>query len=97
MCTVSSVYVFRKCLRKKEDIVPEHHKNYAHELVSIRQENLPNALQSLHHISIKIVELQSFCNFWLISFSCYFSVFESSFWDLVLVFLTSNINIGIIF
>ena len=43
MCTVSSVYVFRKCLRGKEDIVQEKYsKNY--ELVSIMQENLPNAL-----------------------------------------------------
>ena len=27
-------------------------------------------------LQYKTIELQSFCNFWLISFSCYFSVFE---------------------
>ena len=43
MCTVSSIYGFRKVLRKKEDIVPEHLTNHAHESVSIKRENLPNA------------------------------------------------------
>ena len=58
--------------KKRRTFVPEHRKNHAHELVSIRRENLP----TLHHLSIKSVELQSFCNFWLISFSCYFSGLE---------------------
>ena len=29
--------------KKMEDIVPEHRKNHAHELVSIKRENFPNA------------------------------------------------------
>ena len=29
--------------KKKENIVPEHRKNHAHESVSIKRENLPNA------------------------------------------------------
>ena len=60
-----------------EDIVPEDRKNHAHESVSIKQENLPNAYNLyITSISIKTAELQSFCNLWLISFSCYFGVFE---------------------
>ena len=37
MCTVYSVYGFRKFLRKMEDIVPERRKNHAHESVSIKR------------------------------------------------------------
>ena len=48
---------------------------------------------------LKTVELQCFCNFWLISFSCYISVFEleSKFWDLTLLFLNLNLNFWILF
>ena len=59
-----------------EDIVPEHRKNHADESVSITRAEICPVHINLHHLSIKTVELQSFCNFWLISFSCYFSVFE---------------------
>ena len=62
---------------KMEDIVPEHRKNHARESVPIKWENLPNAYNLyVTSISIKTVELQSFCSFWLISFSCNFSIFE---------------------
>ena len=67
-------------LEEKEDVVPEHRKSHAHESVSISGGKVcPTHINFKNHLSIKTEELQLFCNFWLISFGCYFRVFELEF------------------